>query len=294
MDNAIEQWAGEDITRQAVHTILLAIASDQDLKEALIMKGGMLMSIRYNSDRYTDDVDFSNRERLTKETLESLYTSLDAGLAIASANSGYSVVCWCQSREVKPKISGTFPTVQIKVGYADRANKAEDKYIKSKNSNRVVKLDCSYNEVLLKNELLSISDDDEIIAYSVYDIVGEKIRSLLQQLVRKHSNREQDVYDLHFILRNRQFNDNEKASILNALAEKSVGRGIKHLIRQDVFDDRELRERSMAGYLGLRDFVQNLPDFNQAYDAVSEFYKSLPWHRIGVDIILPDPDIANA
>ena len=50
----------------------------------------------------------------------------------------------------------------------------------------------------------------------------------------------------------------------------------------------------MAGYLGLRDFVDNLPEFDQAYGVVSEFYQSLPWHRIGVDIILPDPDIANA
>lgn len=294
MQNTLEQWAGDNVTRQAVHTILLAIASDQDLKETLIMKGGMLMSIKYNSDRYTDDVDFSNGKKLTEDNLEELYAGLDEGLAVASASSGYSVVCWCQSREVKPKINGTFPTVQIKVGYADRSNKAEEKYINNRNSNRIIKIDCSYNEVLLKNELLNISNEDEIFTYSIYDIIGEKIRSLLQQMVRKHSNREQDVYDLNFILVNREFDEAERASVLKALSEKSVGRGIRHLIRNDVFEDEELRERSKAGYMGLSDYVDELPDFDQAYGVVSSFYKELPWHRVGVDIILPDPDIANA
>lgn len=295
MENTLEEWAGDDQTRQAVHTILLAVASDEDLKEAMVMKGGMLMSIKYSSDRYTDDIDFSNRYRLTEENLETLYSGLDEALTVASSRSGYSVVCWCQSREVRPKVNGTFPTIQIKIGFADRSNKSEEKYIHNKRSSRVIKIDCSYNEVLSKNEVLSISDEDEnILTYSIYDIVGEKFRALLQQLVRNHNKREQDVYDLHFILKNRAFDGKEKAAILKALAEKSVGRGIKHLIHQDVFSDDKLMARSKSGYANLADLVEELPDFDVAYSLVAEFYMSLPWEMLGNEIVLPDPDIANA
>lgn len=64
----IKDWVEEASTtsnkefRQAVHTILSSIASDSDLKANMILKGGILLAIRYKSHRFTTDIDFSTEK----------------------------------------------------------------------------------------------------------------------------------------------------------------------------------------------------------------------------------------
>ena len=48
--------------REAVHIILTAIGQSTALRTKMIMKGGMLMALRYESSRFTKDADFSTRE----------------------------------------------------------------------------------------------------------------------------------------------------------------------------------------------------------------------------------------
>ncbi|HEB71930.1 MAG TPA: hypothetical protein ENI77_04850 [Nitrospirae bacterium] len=45
--------------RQAVHTVLLAISNSGKLREQMIMKGAILLALKYGSSRYTKDIDFS-------------------------------------------------------------------------------------------------------------------------------------------------------------------------------------------------------------------------------------------
>lgn len=45
--------------REAVHIILESIGRSQHLHARMVMKGGLLMAIRYDSSRYTRDIDFS-------------------------------------------------------------------------------------------------------------------------------------------------------------------------------------------------------------------------------------------
>ena len=47
--------------RQAIHLILAAIESDAELRRGMVMKGGILMALRYRSPRFTRDIDFSTR-----------------------------------------------------------------------------------------------------------------------------------------------------------------------------------------------------------------------------------------
>lgn len=42
--------------RQAVHTILAAIAHDPHLRANMIIKGGILLAVRYHSSRFTRDM----------------------------------------------------------------------------------------------------------------------------------------------------------------------------------------------------------------------------------------------
>jgi len=70
--------------------------------------------------------------------------------------------------------------------------------------------------------------------------------------------------------------DDEKQRILNSLIEKSESREITPLI--DSLDGQDIRERSQKDYHTLDDEIEGeLPDFDKTYNAVNEFYKSLPW-----------------
>lgn len=50
--------------RQASHLVLRAIANSHRLAPLMVMKGGTLLAIRYNSPRFTKDIDFSTTTRI--------------------------------------------------------------------------------------------------------------------------------------------------------------------------------------------------------------------------------------
>ncbi|MCY1370226.1 hypothetical protein D9M69_573100 [compost metagenome] len=110
--------------------------------------------------------------------------------------------------------------------------------------------------------------------------MAEKIRSILQQKVRGR-NREQDIYDLNFLLLSTEFTDQEKYSILDSLIRKSEGRGLDELLGGHGIRDEEVRARSAERYGDLRDTVDELPDFNESYEKVARFFESLPWEMFG-------------
>lgn len=63
--------------REAVQIILTAIGTSTALRSKMIMKGGMLMAIRYESTRFTKDADFSTHARFVKGDDESVLKELD-------------------------------------------------------------------------------------------------------------------------------------------------------------------------------------------------------------------------
>jgi len=72
--------------REAVHTILAAVVADPMLKANMVIKGGILLAIRYQSGRFTKDIDFSTIKSLSEvdpdrsgpEKLNSLLSGLAA------------------------------------------------------------------------------------------------------------------------------------------------------------------------------------------------------------------------
>ena len=96
----IKDWVEEASTtsnkefRQAVHTILSAIASDSDLKANMILKGGILLAIRYKSHRFTTDIDFSTEKPRGGEiTEDGVRKSLDSSLAQMVEELDYDLDC---------------------------------------------------------------------------------------------------------------------------------------------------------------------------------------------------------
>jgi predicted nucleotidyltransferase component of viral defense system len=296
MEYSIDDWvenASEERKdfSQAVHIILEAISSSEYLKPKMIMKGGMLLGIRYQSSRFTEDIDFSTSEKLSDINEDEFTKELNESLQIAADTLPYSMKCAVQKIEVKPKDEdATFPSFKLKIGYANLNNKNAMRRLEKGQSANTVKIDYSFNEMTYKTDEIKLEGDESVQAYSITDLLAEKIRSIIQQPYRKR-NRRQDVYDLHYLLNTiEELNSEEKFNILDTLFKKSQGRVPLEDITPQTLDRDDIRKMSEKAYPLLEREVEHgtLPEFEVAYDTIVSFYKSLPWDCIN---ITPEPEL---
>ncbi len=280
----IKDWVEDASTtsnkefRQAVHTILSAIASDSNLKANMILKGGILLAIRYKSHRYTKDIDFStDKPRGGEITEDGVRKSLDSSLAQMVEELDYDLDCRVQSSKLQPRdVKSTYPSIKMKVGYAYKGT-PKHKLLLSWKSPDIVSIDYSLNEATPNIEDLKLNLKEGILTYSLTDLIAEKYRSLLQQVSRKR-NRRQDVYDLNLLVERFGDIDNfERSKILNSLIIKSKAR-LKIAPDINSFEDPELKSRAKKDYPSLESELEGeLPDFEELFQKVAAFYRSLPW-----------------
>ncbi|MGR3277304.1 nucleotidyl transferase AbiEii/AbiGii toxin family protein [Acaryochloris marina NIES-2412] len=263
--------------REAVHTILSAIASDIHLKTNMILKGGILLAIRYNSHRYTKDIDFSTEKKLGGEiNEEGVRESLDISLAQMVEVLDYDLDCRVQSSKLQPKDRHSkYPSIKMKIGYAYKGTPKHRRLL-SLQSPDIISIDYSLNEKTPNIEDLNLDLEEGILIYSLTDLIAEKYRSLLQQIPRNRTRR-QDIYDLNLLIDELEdINDFEKSKILDCLISKSEARQIHPNINS--FDTPELKSRAQENYQTLKDEIEGkLPDFDELFEKVAIFYKSLPW-----------------
>ena len=89
--------------RQAVHTVLVAIGRSSDLQPHMIMKGGILLAIRYESSRYTRDIDFSTAQRFADFIRRHFVRSLKADSQWRSRSSTTAWIAACNLTPRDPK-----------------------------------------------------------------------------------------------------------------------------------------------------------------------------------------------
>ncbi|MFN9886186.1 MAG: nucleotidyl transferase AbiEii/AbiGii toxin family protein [Pseudanabaena sp.] len=280
----IKDWVEEASTtsnkefRQAVHTILSSIASDSDLKANMILKGGILLAIRYKSHRFTTDIDFSTEKPRGGEiTEDGVRKSLDSSLAQMVEELDYDLDCRVQSSKLQPKDrKSTYPSIKMTVGYAYKGTSQHKRLLSLKSLN-IVSIDYSLNEATPNIEDLKLNLEEGILTYSLTDLIAEKYRSLLQQVSRNRTRR-QDVYDLNLLIeRFGDINNFERSKILNSLIIKSKAR-LKIAPDINSFEDPELKSRAKKDYHTLKDEIEGeLPDFDELFQKVADFYRSLPW-----------------
>jgi len=261
--------------REAVHVILASISQSALLRAEMIMKGGILMAIRYRSPRFTTDIDFSSCHSLEKMGTEEVRREMDAVLPLVSQQLPYGLDCRVQSCGINPKNrpGASFPSIELKIGYAYRGTPKHKRLLRGESST-AVSIDFSLNETILAVEDLAIKDTAGILTYALTDLMAEKLRSLLQQVTRDRYRR-QDIFDLCQLLE-QPISSREKAAILESLKEKSASRGITP--GPESLSDDEVKRRSQRNYQTLADEVEGvLPDFDSSYNRLVEFYKSLPW-----------------
>lgn len=265
--------------REAVHIVLSAISTSSALRSTMIMKGGMLMAIRYDSSRFTRDADFSTRQRYAPNSEVDLIDELDQQLISSNDRLPYGTMCKRQRTEIRPaRADARFPTLSLGIGYAQRTKPAELNRLRNGQAPTVVQIDYSYNEAVFDTEVLSIGDGEELQAYSFLNLVAEKMRSLLQQPIRQR-NRRQDVYDLNLLIGPRISYD-EKFRMLELFVASCRERDIDP--SQQSLRDPQVREMAREGYGELAPEIEGeLPEFDVAYSKVQSFYESLPWDSLG-------------
>lgn len=278
----ISRWVDQETNprrknfRQAIHTILLAISHCEHLHAEMVMKGGLLIAIRYNSPRYTRDIDFSTNHPYAEFDIDAFRKEFDRGLVLATEELDYGLACRIQKCKVNPaNPDATWPSLDLRIGYAKRGQRAQIRNLELGRAVNVVQVDYSFNEVTPNIEEVSLSEGGNLQVYTYIDLVAEKIRSVLQQEDRNRYRR-QDVFDLYFLINNFKHPDTkERQEILDSLKKKSAEMiDIDH----NSMSRPEIIKRSKEEYHLLEDELEDpLPDFDDIYSVVSEFYKSLPW-----------------
>lgn len=278
VEDAPTNRSNEKELRQAVHTILSAIASDSNLKANMILKGGILLAIRYKSHRFTTDIDFSTEKPRGGEiTEDGVRESLDSSLAQMVEELDYALDCRVQSSKLQPKDrNSTYPSIKMTVGYAYKGTPQHKRLLSFKSPN-TVSIDYSLNEATPNIEDLKLNFKESLLTYSLTDLIAEKYRSLLQQVSRNRSRR-QDVYDLNLLIERFGDIDNfERSKILNSLIIKSKAR-LKITPDINSFEDPELKSRAKQDYPSLKNEIEGeLPDFDELFQKAADFYRSLPW-----------------
>lgn len=263
--------------REAVHTILGAIANDPQLRANMVIKGGILLAVRYHSHRYTKDIDFSTTQSLSEIDPDKIKEALNKSFIRTAEELEYELDCRVQSCRVQPvnKPDASFPSVKITVGYAYKGTKKHQRLLANQSPTHI-SIDYSLNELMLNLERLEVGEGEQLHAYTLIDLIAEKLRSVLQQKIRNRTRR-QDIFDLRLLIEKYpDLNGSEKQGILKSFIKKSESRDITP--KQDSLDDTETRERSQKDYLTLADEIEGvLPEFDETYNVVNKFYKSLPW-----------------
>jgi predicted nucleotidyltransferase component of viral defense system len=279
--NVIAAWvsaapdAQQRLFRQATHCLLLAIAQRASVLPEMVMKGGVLLAIRYQTGRMTRDVDFSTRERYADfaPRQDAFIADLDRALAGAAATLPYQLQLRVQSVKIEPRVVGNFQTLRLKIGYAPSGNSRGLERLNKGQSPSTLSLDYSFNEEI--HDIECIGDESlQVEAYGEFTLIAEKLRAYLQQEERDRE-RGRDLYDLWWVLKDRVFSDAERIRLLGVIRSKAASRGIE--VTQESLARPELIQRAERSFDGLREQVDVLPDFADVFAVVGDFWSALPW-----------------
>ena len=275
VDSSINQPTRE--LRQAVHTILVAVATAPRLPKLLVLKGGILLALRHAGDRYTRDIDFSMKETPREVDVEGVVAELKSTLVLAVESLDYGLDCRVQHHELRPSDpTKNWPTLQMTVGYAPKLDRSRSARLYRGEAPEVVSLDVSYNEVITEVEIMNIVGGGGIRTSTLADLLAEKLRAMLQQSQRRRTRR-QDLYDLYRLLTPHVREDIALCrAVLAALIEKSSRREL--LVSRESLQQSDIRTRSKAEYhLLSAEIASDLPDFDEAYAAVQGYFEGMPW-----------------
>lgn len=264
--------------RRVTEILLTAIGLAPTLKDALVLKGGTLMALAFDSRRLTGDVDFT--ALLGPDGFETPLTEeLNALLPKAAIQLGHlDLVCRVQSVKKMPRAQNfadhDFPALRVRIGSALRGT-PEEKHLVGGQAARVLDMEISFRDQVYTDQTLQLSDAGVAIrAFTLHELIAEKFRALLQQPIRNRYRR-QDVYDIAYLIDAHPFEDADRKIIHETLIEKCASRDIHpgpHSLEAE-----EVVRRAEADWESLALELADLPPFEERFALVAGLYRSLPW-----------------
>lgn len=267
------------LERQATEVFLTAIALAPSYKDKIFLKGGVLMGIRYDSPRQTADLDFTTSLEPNVDEIADIRAELDDALLRAAVRLGYpDLVSRVQTVKQRPRPSkfatASFPALKMKIAYALRGSSQESR-LNAGQCPTTLEADISFNEPIDALQIVRLGPGgSEIEAYSLVDLMAEKLRALLQQEIRNRYRR-QDIYDLALLIERFPFDQSEQTHLLEVFRRTSASRSINP--DQDSISSPEVVHRARSEWDTLASELGELPDFEERFEIVNQFYRSLPW-----------------
>lgn len=252
--------------------VVLESLADSALRDRLAFKGGNALRFLYRNPRGTIDLDFT-ADAAFPDDPERIRRLLDPPLRRGAERFG--VRARVQRLKRDPSAADkTTPTYHATAAYqlpGDRHFADFDAYARPLNT--VVELEISLNDVVCETAIAQLDPqyDVSLRVCTLEDILAEKLRALLQQVVRNR-HRRQDVYDIARMLRNHA-DQIDRRRVGEYLLRKSAARGIR--ATRSAFDE-EVRRRARVDYDMLFDALD--PDFvpfDEAWAAVVELVAGL-------------------
>ena len=264
--------------RQATEITLNAIAMAAPLNERLYLKGGVLMGLAYDSPRQTSDIDLTADLLLEEGTGEWIRELLDVALPRAAVRLGYDrLVAAVHSVVRLPKRARhedvRFPALKVKIASAERGT-SQERALRAGRATNIIDVDISFNELTHSVQILDLTGGRSLRAYGLVDLVAEKYRAMLQQVVRNR-NRRQDVYDLHRLITRGELAEVDQRELRDVIVSKCASRDLE--ATRCALDHPGVRDRAAREWDTLRLELGELPAFEECFEVVTGFYRGLPW-----------------
>jgi predicted nucleotidyltransferase component of viral defense system len=236
----------EEARKRFVQFVVLeSIAAEPGLKDVLFFKGGNALRFVYGNPRATIDLDFTADASLPDDE-NPIRQLLDRALLRGGKTFGIKLKCQRVDRK-PPKRKATLPTYDIAIGFqlpgdryfADFENQARQ-------VSTVVKLEISFNDLVCESQPRQLSPNlpAQLRVCTLEDILAEKLRALLQQVIRNRT-RPQDAFDIARAVREHGESLNLD-KIATYLIAKCGVRGI-HAARS-AFADEEVKKGAAFEY----------------------------------------------
>jgi predicted nucleotidyltransferase component of viral defense system len=264
--------------RRVTEIVLTAIGLAPTLKDALVLKGGTLMALAFDSHRLTADVDFTALLG-PAEFEQPLVEELNALLPKAAIQLGHlDLICRVQTLKKMPKplnfADHDFPALLVRIGSALRGT-PEEKRLDAGQATRVLDVEISFKDQVYTAQTLQLSNPGVAVrAFTLHELIAEKFRALLQQPIRNRYRR-QDVYDIAYLIDAHPMEESDRQVIYDTLIEKCATRDIQP-DRQSL-EAEEVVRRAQADWDTLKLEVADLPSFEERFFVVARLYRDLPW-----------------
>jgi predicted nucleotidyltransferase component of viral defense system len=266
--------------RQVTEIVLASIGLSPTLHTSLILKGGALMALAFDSRRMTGDIDFT-ADTGPEDFAERMTAELNAQMPRTALKLGYlDLKCRVQRVEKRPRPQNfeqhRFPAIQMRIGSAARG--PEEKRLALGQATHVVDVEVSFRDQVYSSRTLRLSEAGVAVrAFTLQEIIAEKFRALLQQPSRDRYRR-QDIYDIAYLVEGRTLDAGDLMQILDILLKKCRSRDIEP--SKGAIRNPEVIRRAAADWDTLRLELADLPDFAPRFELVAAFYESLPWSAL--------------